>query len=71
MATVSLNDVIFATLTLRGAIKAHVRLSGISTFTQILSRLQACVPGLRGMATVEVRNSSQGWNYRSQVFLAS
>ena len=71
MAKISLNDVIFATLTLRGAIKATVRLSGIDTFPQILAKLLACEPGSRGMATVEVRNSSQGWNYRSQVFLSA
>lgn len=71
MATISFSDVIFATLTLHGIIKARIRVSGIRTFNQILAQLQAAVPGKRGMATIDIRNSSQGWNYRSQVFLTA
>lgn len=70
MATISLNDVIFATIRLRGASLATISVSGVTTFSEILSRLMSSLTGrVRGLATVELRNASQGWAARRNVML--
>lgn len=70
MAKISLDDIIFATISMRGKILARLRLDGISSYSEILSRLLKSVAGLRGMATVDIRNSSQGWTTRKSVMLS-
>ncbi len=70
MAAISLNDVIFATIRLRGNSLATISVSGVTTFAEILKRLMAALKGkIRGMATVELRNASQGWSARRNVML--
>lgn len=69
MATISLNDIIFATISLRGRISARVQLCGVSSFSDILARLLPSVSGGRGLATVDIRNGSQGWSVRRSVML--
>ncbi len=71
MATISLSDEIFATLHLRGNSVTSLRIKGVSSFAEILSRLIKSAPALcRGMATVEIRNGSQGWAARRAVMLS-
>lgn len=70
MATISLNDVIYATLRLRGTSLATINISGVTSFPEILSRLMSAFSGkVRGLATVEMRNASQGWAARRNVML--
>ncbi len=70
MATISLNDVIFATIRLRGTSLATISVSGVTTFAEILSRLISSLSGrVRGLATIELRNASQGWAARRNVML--
>lgn len=70
MATISLTDVIFATLHIHGLSATTLRLEGVGSFAEILSALLKNAPGRRGMATVEIRNGSQGWSTRRNVMLA-
>lgn len=70
MAKISLTDVIHATLRLRGMSLATINVSGVSSFSEILSRLMAAATGaMRGLATVELRNTSQGWSTRRNVMV--
>ncbi|MDE6101130.1 MAG: hypothetical protein K2L46_07345 [Paramuribaculum sp.] len=70
MATISLNDVIFATLSLRGKICASIRTDGVTSYAEILSLLLRKSGISRGLATVDLRNSSQGWTARRSVMIA-
>lgn len=70
MAKFSLTDIIFASLRLRGNSVTSLRLSGVSSFNEILARLIKSAPAsLRGIATVEIRNGSQGWAEKRNVML--
>lgn len=74
MAKISLTDIIYATLRLNGTIAATIRLNGVSSFAEILSRLLKALPSgvgrlRRGLASVEIRNGSQGWSTRRNVLL--
>lgn len=70
MAKISLTDVIHATFRLRGMSLATINVSGVSSFSEILSRLMAAATGaMRGLATVELRNTSQGWSTRRNVMV--
>lgn len=70
MATISLSDIIFATITVRGQVMATLKLCGVSSYADVLSRLLAAVKGWRGVATVCVRNSSQGWSASRSLMLS-
>lgn len=70
MATIAFSDIIFATITLRGKVMACLKLNGVKSYAEVLARLLAAVSGGRGMATVHVRNSTQGWAASRSVMLA-
>lgn len=68
MATILSSDVIFATIRQRGQILTTMRLSGITSLSEIVSSLHGSV---RGIATIDLRNGTQGWSRRHTVMLAS
>ena len=70
MATISFSDEIFASITLRGNLLARVRLNGVGSYSEILASLLKAAGRVHGLATVDVRNSSQGWSARRSVMLA-
>lgn len=70
MAKISLSDIIFATISVRGKVMAKLRLDGVESYAQVLSHLLAAVKGWSGLATVSVRNSSQGWSVNRSVMLS-
>lgn len=68
MGTIYTSDTIFATIRQRGCVLTTMRLSGISSFADILARLRGNV---HGMATIELRNGTQGWAHRRTVMLCA
>lgn len=68
MATILSSDVIFATIRQRGQILTTMRLSGITSLSEIVSSLHGSV---HGIATIDLRNGTQGWSRRHTVMLAS
>lgn len=70
MSTISLTDEIFATVTLRGATLARVRINGVGSYSELLARLLSTIQGIRGMLTLDLRNSSQGWTVRRSLLVA-
>lgn len=69
MTNFQTDDVVFATLTQRGKTIANVCLSGISSMSHVLKNIREQIPGLLGMATLSVRNSSQGWSTTQTFYL--
>lgn len=68
MATILPSDIIFATIRQRGQILTTLRLSGITSLSEIVSGLKGIA---RGLATIDLRNGSQGWSRRHTVMLAA
>lgn len=70
MGTINSSDIIFATLTQQGRQVASFRFSGMTTFTDIIRRVRSAVAGSRGIVTLSLRNSSQGWSHDRRLILA-
>ncbi len=68
MATIESSDIIFATIRQRGQILTTLRLSGITSLSEIVSSLHGIA---RGLTTIDLRNGSQGWSSRHTVLLAA
>ncbi len=66
MGTINSSDIIFATVKQRGITLASIKLSGITSFAEILRR---SLSGTMGMTTIDLRNGSQGWQQRRTVML--
>lgn len=68
MATILSFDEIFATVSQRGRVMSSLRLSGITSLADIL---RAIGNEIRGLATIELRNSTQGWQRRHTIMFAA
>jgi hypothetical protein len=68
MATILSSDEIFATVSQRGRVMSSLRLSGITSLADIL---RAIGNEIRGLATIELRNSTQGWQRRHTIMFAA
>ena len=62
MTTIAKSDLIFATLSLHGSTVASMQMSGVSTLPEIIRTIRSSVDSLSGMATLSLRNGSQGWS---------
>ncbi|MCM1348331.1 MAG: hypothetical protein NC338_02880 [Firmicutes bacterium] len=71
MATISLTDIIFATVRFRGRDVLRLKLEGVSSYSEIVARVLKFVKGIRGIMTIDLRNSSQGWTSRRQLMVAA
>lgn len=69
MGTINSSDIIFATVKQRGITLASIKLSGITSFAEILRHLRRSLSGIMGMTTIDLRNGSQGWQQRRTVML--
>jgi hypothetical protein len=69
MANIHSDDVVFATITQRGSTLASLKLSGITSMTHLLQCVCSSVSSLKGMATISVRNSSQGWTATQALYM--
>jgi hypothetical protein len=64
-------DVIFATVRQRGTVLANLRMSGISSMADIISRLPHAIGRLMGITTIDLRNGTQGWQRRHTIMLTA
>lgn len=71
MATINSSDIIFATVMQRGTTLASIRISGITSFAEILRHLRNILSGIMGMTTIDLRNGTQGWQQRRTVMLTA
>lgn len=67
MATINSSDILFATLIQRGKTVTSVRLSGMTTFNDIIKYLSRMLNGTFGMMTVILRNGTQGWHQQRNI----
>lgn len=65
MATINSTDTIFATVKLRGVTLGSYTLSGMTGFSDVVRHVRNSVGKVAGLATLQLRNSSQGWSHNS------
>lgn len=65
------SDVIFATVRQRGMVLANLRMSGINSMADIISRLPHAIGRLMGITTIDLRNGTQGWQRRHTIMLTA
>ncbi|MEF2642699.1 MAG: hypothetical protein U0M50_01400 [Paramuribaculum sp.] len=68
MATILSSDVIFATVRQRGQVMTTLRLSGITSFGDVVASVGRL---FKGITTIDLRNGTQGWNLRHTVMLTA
>lgn len=61
MKTFSINDVIFARVTMMGQELLNLRISGVTSMSALLQRIRHELGACIGMISLTVRNLSQGW----------
>lgn len=69
MATIHPSDIIYATVVRHGATLLSLRLSGLTSISQILVRICNHVTEAAGLVTLTLRNGSQGWKYQQPIIL--
>lgn len=62
MATISTSDLIFATVANSGTVLANLRMSGLTSFDDIIREVRSQIGAVGGLSTISVRNSSRGWS---------
>lgn len=69
MAKISPLDILFVTVVQNGITRLNSRLTGVSSLGDIVRNTRMAVPGLTGLATIGIRNSTEGWSSRQSVFI--
>lgn len=62
-------DKIFARLTLGHRVIAEFMMNRVSDFSELIAELRHSTQGLRGLATLHVRNQSEGWSEQRPLML--
>jgi len=62
MVTINTSDIIFATLFQHGRQVVTLRLSGLSSFSDIIRQVRRASAGCIGLVTLHLRNCTQGWS---------
>ena len=69
MATICSTDTIFATVSYCGSMIANMRISGAESMAHVMNAVRSRVGHVAGLVTVDLRNTSQGWNSRRSVMI--
>lgn len=62
-------DRLFITVTQNGIARYFTELTGVTSFSDIVSCMRSQIPGIHGLATINVRNSSEGWTSARSILL--
>jgi len=69
MATISTNDILFASASQQGRSLANIRLSGMDSTMGVIAELRRLAGNTIGLVHVTLRNASQGWSRRLTLYL--
>lgn len=70
MATITPLDKLFVNVSQNGSARFSGSITGVTSFSDIIHYLREHLPGIKGMATFSVRNSTAGWSAsRSVLFV--
>lgn len=68
MATINNTDTIFARISQGGRTLASLSISGMDTIRQVIGGVCARVDCPRGLLTIDLRNTTQGWASRHTLY---
>lgn len=71
MAKISINDTLFLTLISRGVTVFNRQVRGIASHADLHKLVRQIMAGTRGMVSVTLRNSTQGWSHSSALLLSA
>lgn len=71
MATISSSDNLFATASIMGRQFFNYAGCGIESISELISRVRNHPLATKGMVTLTVRNSSQGWSQSRSFYLGA
>lgn len=69
MATISPQDILFVTVLQRGVACMETTLTGLASYGDLMGAVRSMAPGVSGMATMSVRNTTGGWSDRRALYL--
>ena len=69
MSKITPLDRLFVTVTQNGVSRMFTDITGVTSFCDIINCMRARIPGLSGLATVSVRNRSEGWTSTRSILL--
>lgn len=71
MTQIISSDIIYATVLQRGRTLISVKLSGMTTLNEIINHLKNLIKDIIGLVTLQLRNSTQGWNQNKNIMICS
>ncbi len=71
MGAINKSDIIFATLLQRGKQIVSIRLSGMTSWDEIINFIRKAVFDCVGLTTLRLRNGSQGWTQQRSIIMKS
>ena len=69
MAKITPLDRLFITVSQNGITRFISELTGVTSFRDIVNYTREMAPGIIGMTTISVRNSTEGWHTRESIIL--
>ncbi|MBD5355626.1 MAG: hypothetical protein HDR88_01270 [Bacteroides sp.] len=66
---IEFGDTIFARLTMGGRTVVEFMINRVADMTELLGELRDVTRGLRGLATLYIRNKSRGWSQQRPLML--
>lgn len=69
MATITINDIVWATATFEGRTVASFSASGYSSITEVLKAVRRSLGDIVGMVRLSLRNSSRGWREERSLYI--
>lgn len=62
-------DILNVTVANKGVSHIFTQITGITSLCDIVNRMKVAIPGLTGLTTIDIRNTTEGWTSRRSVFL--
>lgn len=69
MEIISINDIIFATASIRGKV-TNLKLSGFMTMADVILAVKKEIGNVSGLLKISLRNMTQGWCREKSVYLS-
>lgn len=69
MEKISINDIIFATASIRGKV-TNFRFSGLMSMADVIRAIKNEIGSVTGLLTISLRNMTQGWSRQKSVYLS-
>lgn len=69
MATISSNDIVMATASIRGTQVTSFTSTGFSSVSDVLRAVLCNIGTAIGMVDIDLRNSTRGWRERRSLFV--